>query len=318
MPAHEREAEVQAVERFDPGSGQAGGLLAAEHVARYTWAGALATGKRVLDAGCGTGYGSELLARSGAIDVVGIDIDAETVAAAGRAAPQATFEVADVRELPAALGEFDLIVCFEVLEHLDDPTAALDRLAQALRPDGVLAVSSPNRDVYPPGNPYHRHEFTPYELAQELAARFDHSKLVRQQDWLATGLFEDTDFARAEGVAVEVAKAVPGEPGDELYTIGLAGNSPLPPTPPFVLLTTTADVKWWQQRVEALRDELDAKGRHVEQLEEWLHQKEAELEAAHESYTETITAMQATTVWRLGARYWALRDRILGRSRTRS
>lgn len=317
MTAHERDAEVQAVERFDPGSGQ-GGLLEAEHVARYTWAGALAAGKRVLDAGCGTGYGSELLARSGATEVVGIDIDAETVAAAERAAPQAAFEVADIRDLPAAIGEFDLIVCFEVLEHLDDPTIALDRLAEALRPDGVLVVSSPNRDVYPPGNPFHRHEFTPDELAQELEGRFGHSKLVRQQDWLATALFEDIDFTRAEGVAVEVAKAVPGEPGRELYSIGLAGNSPLPPTPPFVLLTTTADVKWWQERVEALRDELDAKGRHVEQLEEWLRQKEAELEAAHASYNETIQAMQATRLWQLGTRYWAFRDRILGRSRGRS
>src|SRR4051794_39585785 len=116
----DRDTGVDAVERFDPRSNH-GALLAAEHLARYTWAGALADGKRVLDAGCGTGYGSELLARAGAAEVIGVDLDADTVTAAEQAVPAATFATADIRELPAELGDFDLIVCFEVLEHLDDP-----------------------------------------------------------------------------------------------------------------------------------------------------------------------------------------------------
>jgi SAM-dependent methyltransferase len=334
MSADEHDTGVQAVERFDPAAGQ-GRLLEAEHLARYTWAGALAAGRRVLDAGCGTGYGSELLVRAGAAEVVGIDIDAETVAVAQQAAPGARFEIADIREAPAVLGDFDLIVCFEVLEHLEDPETALDRLAQLLRPDGVLAVSSPNRDVYPPGNPYHRHEFTPQELEQALAERFEHVRIVRQLDWLATGLFEDAEFARAEGRPVQVAKAVPGEPGAELYSIGLAGNAPLPSTPPFVLLTETADAKWWQERLTALAGELDATTgeldavrNHVRELEDWVEHMDSELDAArtaqaeveraHAEVERALTEMQATRLWRLGTRYWELRDRILGRSRGQS
>src|SRR5215467_1277008 len=66
-----------------------------EHLARYAFAARLARGKRVLDAGCGAGYGSAELARA-ALSVVGIDISAEAVAYAGAnyQLPNLTFEVA--------------------------------------------------------------------------------------------------------------------------------------------------------------------------------------------------------------------------------
>jgi len=300
---------MRPVERFDPEL-MRGQLLEAEHLARYRWAAELVKGKRVLDAGCGTGYGSELLAREGAAEVVGVDVDEAVVEAAQRVAPDgASFATADLRELPPGLGDFDAVVCFEVLEHLDEPETALDALAAVLRPDGLLVVSSPNRDVYPPGNPYHKHEFLPDELAQALAARFAHVRLVRQHNWLAAALFEDEDFARLEALPAAVAKAAPGDPGKELYSVGLASNAPLPPAPPLVMLTHTADLKWWQELLQGLRDEVDAKSRHVSDLEGWLEQRDAELKEAF----EMIHSMQATRVWRLGAAYWNLRDRLLRR-----
>lgn len=305
---------IPPVERFDP-TAMEGQLLEAEHLARYRWAAALAEGKRVLDAGCGTGYGAELLAGAEAAEVVAIDVDREVIEAAQRDGSSAvTFAAADLRELPAGLGKFDVVVCFEVLEHIDEPEAALDRLAAVVAPDGLLVVSSPNRDVYPPGNPFHKHEFTPGELAAALESRFAHVKLVRQQDWLATALFDDGGFTRVDAQAVEVAKAVAGEPGQELYSIGVASAAPLPVTPSFVMLTQTADVKWWQELLQSLRDEVAAKSRHVGDLEGWLKERDAELSAAQ---TE-IAAMQATRVWRLGMRYWNLRDRLLRRSGRRS
>jgi SAM-dependent methyltransferase len=311
------------IERLDPEL-MRGQLLEAEHLARYRWAAALVEGKRVLDAGCGTGYGAELLARAGAGEVVGVDLDEEVIEAAKKAAAAAaTYATADLRELPAELGDFDVVVCFEVLEHLDEPENALDRLVVALRPDGVLVVSSPNRDVYPPGNPYHKHEFRPDELAKALEARFTHVALVRQQDWLASGLFDDDELATLDALPVTVAKAVPGKPGKELYSVGLASSAPLPPVPPFVMLTRTTDLKWWQELLQGLRDELDAKNRHVRDLEGWVKQREAELQAAsaelraasaaNTELHEVIRSMQATRVWQVGSAYWNLRDRLLRR-----
>jgi SAM-dependent methyltransferase len=304
---------MRPIERFDPEQ-MGGRLLEAEHLARYRWAATLVEGKRVLDAGCGTGYGAELLAREGAAAVVGVDIDEQAFDRTQAVAGAVTFRKADLRELPADLGDFDVVVCFEVLEHIDDPTTALDRLAGVLRPDGVLVVSSPNKDVYPPGNPYHKHEFRPDELRDALAARFAHVRLVRQHDWLGVGIFEDEDFARLDALPTAVAKAVAGKPGEELYTVGLAASSPLPPTPPFVMLTETADLKWWQELLQSLRSELEAKSQHVRDLEGWLKRSQSELEDARRE----ISAMQATRVWRLGVRYWELRDRLRRRSRRQS
>ena len=71
-------------ERFVPES-MRDELLAAEHLARYEWAGGLAPGRRVLDAGCGTGYGAEMLAAAGAASVMGVDSAAAVVEAARRA-----------------------------------------------------------------------------------------------------------------------------------------------------------------------------------------------------------------------------------------
>src|SRR4051794_31774872 len=94
-------------ERFDPTS-MRGDLVEAEHLARYAWAGALVAGRRVLDAGCGLGYGAAALARAGAERVVGVDI-AEAVVEAARtsAGPKVELEVGDVRELEFPEASFD-------------------------------------------------------------------------------------------------------------------------------------------------------------------------------------------------------------------
>src|SRR5439155_23557136 len=97
---------MEAPERFDP-QAMHGRLIEAEHLARYWWAAALVPGKRVLDAGCGTAYGSEILARGGASEVVGVDLDRAVVEAARVSVETVSLEVADVRDLPYADGSFD-------------------------------------------------------------------------------------------------------------------------------------------------------------------------------------------------------------------
>src|SRR5439155_9306909 len=71
-----------------------------EHLARYWWASALVPGQRVLDAGCGTGYGSAILARAHAKKVIGVDLSESVIAAARRSGhPSLEFDVGDVRRL---------------------------------------------------------------------------------------------------------------------------------------------------------------------------------------------------------------------------
>lgn len=105
--------------------------------------------KRVLDAGSGTGVMTFLLQRRYPnAAVVGVDLDVEAIAIcraiARRAKRKVQFTVADLRALPWS-EQFDLIICVDILEHLENDTQALAELFQALTPGGLLLLHVPSR-----------------------------------------------------------------------------------------------------------------------------------------------------------------------------
>jgi len=131
-----------AEERALP-TGDAG--LFAWHRARYEFALPLVAGKRVLDVGCGEGYGAALLAER-AREVVGVDYSPAAIehARAAYRAPNLRFERMDATALEPELGTFDVVTCFEVIEHLADDEALLAGIARVLAPGGSLVLSTPN------------------------------------------------------------------------------------------------------------------------------------------------------------------------------
>ena len=102
-------------------------------------------GKRAADVGCGAGLLSEPLARLGA-DVTGVDAAPENVAAARVHAEQQGLDI-DYRAggVESLEGKFDLICSLEVIEHVRDPRGFVGGLANALKPGGLLILSTPNR-----------------------------------------------------------------------------------------------------------------------------------------------------------------------------
>lgn len=244
----------ESAERFDPGT--MAGLIAAEHFARYHWAAQALDGRDVLDAGCGVGYGSLVCARAGAARVVGIDVSAEAIAQArADSGGKVEFVVGDLQALPFETASFDAIVCFEAIEHIGEQDTVLDEFARVLRPGGLLLVSSPNRDVYTPGNPHHVAEYVPAELETALGLRFAHVRLFRQHPWLASLVTDDDGFAASDpGVDLDarVGKTDGASGGDELYTLAAASDGPLPDLKRFAVLSGTIDLRAWQERVWAL------------------------------------------------------------------
>ncbi|MGN6497884.1 MAG: bifunctional 2-polyprenyl-6-hydroxyphenol methylase/3-demethylubiquinol 3-O-methyltransferase UbiG [Tsuneonella sp.] len=103
-------------------------------------------GKTALDVGCGAGLLCEPLARLGA-EATGIDAAAENVAVARAHAEGAGLAIRYLAgELAAAgTGEFDLVTCLEVLEHVADKPAFVRQLAGRVAPEGLLVLSTPNR-----------------------------------------------------------------------------------------------------------------------------------------------------------------------------
>jgi 2-polyprenyl-3-methyl-5-hydroxy-6-metoxy-1,4-benzoquinol methylase len=155
---------MEVVERLTLEAAAAGTVLACEHRQRYEFAARLCGGARVLDLCCGSGYGSAVLASS-AQQVVGVDNDAATIemaqATIGRETQHVSFELADaVHYLGGDLRErFDVVVCFEGLEHLQDLQAAL-ALLRAHAQHGLRVIASvPNSKMFREQNPFHITEF---------------------------------------------------------------------------------------------------------------------------------------------------------------
>ncbi len=298
-------------ERLDRGA-HAETLVEAEHVARYRWAAQLASGRRVLDAGCGTAYGTAMLAKAGATEVVGVDRAGDVLDAVRERMPEnVTLQSAELLELPFEDGDFDMVVCFEVLEHLEDPEAGIGELARVLGNTGVLAISSPNRDAYPPGNPHHVHEYIPSELRDSLARRFANVQLLRQHAWVSSAVLEDEALTSRgdDPLEAELIKVGGGAPDTETFTLALASDQELPEIGrvavlgPHIDQLAMAKADW--ETVEQHRLIADQKHR-IAELEEVrgklveAEQALAELPALYASRSE-LEGIRGSTSWRLTA-----------------
>lgn len=130
--------------------------------------------QRILELGSGTGYGTAELAEA-LPSVVAVDRVAPLAAAR---ASRARFLRADVGAMPLAPACFDLVVSFQVIEHLDDPRPYLEAMARQLRPGGLALITTPNRLESEGENPFHVHEYEAGELAGLLRGFFGEVEML--------------------------------------------------------------------------------------------------------------------------------------------
>ena len=156
----------------------------AAHMHRYLAAVDMCQGKRVLDIACGFGYGAAMLIRNGAAEVVGADIDAASIANAAEtyAHPGLSFVTTDItRPLPFEEASFDVILCYETIEHIAEQSGFLGELKRVLTSDGVLVISTPDkRKANPEPNPFHVKELTEAEFLALVQGQFAHVALSYQ------------------------------------------------------------------------------------------------------------------------------------------
>jgi SAM-dependent methyltransferase len=142
------------------------------HEAAYTELLPRCAGPVVLEAGCGEGYGADLIAaRAGR--VLALDYDAVTTGHVARRYPRLSPVLANLAFLPIATSTVDVVANFQVLEHLGDQAGFLAECRRVLRPGGLLVVTTPNRLTFTPDsdtplNPYHTRELAPSELDRLL------------------------------------------------------------------------------------------------------------------------------------------------------
>ncbi|HKR51779.1 MAG TPA: glycosyltransferase [Pseudonocardiaceae bacterium] len=211
-----------------------------EHYHRYALAAPFAAGARVLDLACGEGFGPALLA-AGAREVVGIDIDPPTVAHATThyVRDNLRFTVGSMidPELLAGASPFDVITCFEALEHVEEQDTLVAVVRRLLRPGGLFLTSTPDVTIYSHehgnDNPFHVRELTEPEFRALLGGAFGHIAILKQN--VAVGsLITSEEPGHAVAHALRRApdggwRMTPESP--HTYLLGIASDAALPALP---------------------------------------------------------------------------------------
>ncbi len=146
----------------------------ARHEVAYRWVADLARDlapARLLDAGCGEGYGAELLRRKLGAAVHAVDYDLPTLTHVRRTYPGIPCLQGNLVRQALRDASYDVVVSMQTVEHLWDQPAFVAECARVVRPGGTVVISTPNTLTFPEGNCYHTKELTAAELTELVGAR---------------------------------------------------------------------------------------------------------------------------------------------------
>lgn len=166
------------------------------HAASYRFVEPLCTGKKVIDLGCGSGYGAARIAKVAA-QTEAVDISGEAIAFARARYSTANLcysQISANGPLPFDDGTFDVALSFQVIEHVEDETSYLREAWRVLKPGGTFVVITPDRRhrLLPgqkPWNRWHLREYSAGDLTRVVKNVFDVEKVLRMgAPWQIAGV----------------------------------------------------------------------------------------------------------------------------------
>lgn len=171
------------------------------HRVAYEQAAARAAGKDVLEIGCNNGYGTVIVAAQSR-STIGVDVSPAAIESAQRnnARPNIQYRTIDGLRLPFEDAQFDLVISFQVIEHISDVGRYLSEMRRVLRPGGIALLTTPNATIrlnpgMKPWNEFHVHEYTADEVRALLEQHFDS---VEIRGLFATPVLYDIERQRVE------------------------------------------------------------------------------------------------------------------------
>jgi SAM-dependent methyltransferase len=312
--------------------------IAYEHLHRYAYASGFVRGKRVLDMASGEGYGSKMLSETASL-VVGIDIDDNAVRhARGRyTSSNLQFLTGSITAAPIENDHsFDVIVCFEAIEHIENQDQLLKEVKRLLKADGIFIVSTPNKALYHEEerdeNPFHVKELNFEEFQTLLGRYFSNVHFLGQRVhsgstmWpigtrRSTG-FEEFVIDRGENEY----RFIENDQRVSLYFVGIASDSPLTaPQPSSVLVdhsdgliregknavawreekisSLEAGLKWREEQLQARDKAINWQTEQIGHLKGGLEQLQTGLEWTHtqlSDVSERAASQEKALEWRAG------------------
>lgn len=257
-------------ERFIPGIEDV--KLSMEHYQRYYSVLPLIKGKIVLDAACGEGYGTALMAKSAA-SVTGVDISEEAVECARRnyrSQGKIDFIKASIVRIPIADHSVDVVISFETIEHVTEEVQwqFLDEICRVLKEDGILIMSTPNKEIYSDRpeyhNKFHIKEFYREDFLSFLRKKFTNVALYDQ-------FFENVCIVNGEEKLQlqETSFYCPGQYSQEAkYYIAIAGNQDISSLElSHVYVNPEHEYDAQISRIRQLQDEVEERNRHIQKLD---------------------------------------------------
>ena len=266
-----------------------------EHLSRYLFARPLVLGRCALDVGCGTGYGTAVLAQA-ARSVWALDVSAESVNFAKRKYParNTQFLIADCRQIPLGSQTVDAAVCFEVIEHLAEQETLLEEIRRVLRPDGLLVISTPNRTYYTEErkevNPFHVREFNFEEFLALLKHSFAYVEIAFQNH--VASLYVG-DPRQERSLRSETEPAEGDLERSAHYFVAVCSNTPLGnrSCDPLVYLPASGNLLRERDR------HIESQGERIRELDRRVLEQQKEYEAQSQWSLQLNQQMQERTEW---------------------
>ncbi len=272
-----REEDLFTGERFLPGINDT--KLEIEHYQRYLSVERLVKNKIVLDAACGEGYGSDILARY-AKKVIGIDLDNETINRAKvkyKNRDNLTFQQGNIEKLEIEDCSIDVVISFETIEHVSEDIQKnfLNEIDRVLKDDGIMVMSTPNKRVYSDlhnyNNEFHIKEFYYKDFLEFLHEKFQFVQLYNQ----SFKVFSIIDSCNREEEDIVYYSKDRSYNSDGKYYIAIASHKKIERVSLSCLYVDNQNE--YEENIEqilTLQKEEENRNLHIQKLDKELHGRE--------------------------------------------